>query len=137
MPAQPNAPAVIEWDVTNLEVSIDPDPWAPTFIIPANQPFQLQASFEGTGGGMTWEAMKGMAATYSVQLFAEDLGPAPGINLGIVPGNLNGAQNAYQNTLNVAGGLPAGVYFMTCVVTFNPPWIGTVGFFRDLIVVVY
>jgi len=137
MAGQPQVPGVLEFDVSNLEVSVDPSP-SPTNIIPAGANFELRATFGGVAGGMWWEAMKTAGEPFTVEFFAEGLGAAaPDADLGSTPGTLLAADDTYTPVFLVVGGIAnTGLYKVACVVTFDDiP--GVVGYYDELFVQIY
>ena len=123
-----------EFDVTEL-IAVEPgDPAAEQGnIIDTAEPFQLRATFDGTG--TDWGNMEGGGWAYSAWFYAHGLGPGmPTLFFGpAVIGNL-GAGGPYTAVQLVPGGtLPAGTYKCTVVVGFrNPatgtPWLGWLGY---------
>jgi hypothetical protein len=134
MAGQPQGP-YLAFDVTGLQVIAEAGGIAPFSIVKPNSNFTLQATFTGSGPG--WAGMEARNAPYSVQFYAEGIGPWFGpteTTWPVVNGTLQGL-----GTYNVPQlvQLPSeGVYKLACVVTF-PNDAGVLGFNEDLIVQVH
>ena len=136
MPGQPQVAGILEFDVSNLEVSAEPSP-GPLNIVPVGEDFTLTATFGATPGGIWWNEIKDDAEAYNGAFYAEGWGVAAGdIDLGDEPGNF-GAPDTYTQDHVVSGGIAQpGVYKMACVVTL-PGVPGVVGYYDGLVVQVY
>ena len=115
------------FDVTNIEVFEPAGALAPSIVIPVGGSFNLVATFEGAG--FIWAAFEGLGIAWTANFYAEGQGAAaPELDLGAVPGVLAPGGSPYSATLTVAAGIPtAGVYDMSCLVTF-PAVPGMTGF---------
>ncbi len=134
MTGQPNIAGWLTFDVTDLQVTVEPS-LEPSNVVPAGVDFDLTATF--TGSGTDWNTMKNDGLEYNVTFHAESIGlAAPEIDFTpAVTGNLIPPDDTYQAsyTANVAD---KGIYKMGCVVTF-PAKPGVVGFYTDLVIQVY
>jgi len=136
MAGQPQAPGILEFDVTSLEVTAEPG-IVPLNIVEAGEDFTLTATF-GATPGMWWNNLKDDHEPFTVEFYAEGLGVAAGdIDLGTEPGNLDPADDTYPVNHVVVGGIAQpGVYKMACVVTLDDV-PGVVGYYDELVVQVY
>jgi len=119
------------WSITMLEaIETATGTELPSNIISVNTPFQLRATFKGSGS--LWNAMVAAKVPYEVRFYAEGLGfTAVERDLAKATGNLVAGDN--QATITVVGGLPEGVYRIACLVRVSPG-SGVNGFSDDLIV---
>jgi hypothetical protein len=139
MNGQTQIPGVLVFDVDGLEISATGGIWTPSNIVATNEPFDLGASFHGSG--FVWQWLKTWAMQYKVSYFAEGIGAsAKEVDLGSSPPKSLTASNNYtfaDTKITVpADTLTEGVYRIACLVTF-PGAPGLTGFFESLVIEVY
>lgn len=142
MGGQPQSPAVLEFNVTNLEVFEPAGAVGPAIIIPTGSSFDIAVTFDGAGLSWTpYEVPPLGPIAFDINYYAEGFGVgAPEVDLGVVHGSLSAAGGPYTNPLTrltvPANTLLPGVYNMSCLVTF-PAVPGMTGFYEGLIIQVY
>jgi len=113
---------------------MQPPPAFAQDIIDAGEPFDLVATF--TGSGTDWINMKRACLTglqYQVRFYAEGQGAnAPEIDFGMEVGNLSPGVDKYVVTHRVASGISTrGLYQCSVTVEF-PQKYGVLGYYQDL-----
>jgi len=119
MAGQPNFPGWLVFNVADQQVTEPAGALTPASIVPVNGPFDVIATF--TGSGLIWGWLTGFGnVEYTMKFFAESIGPyAHDVDLGTVTGTLVPGQNNYQVRLHVHGGIEhEGYYEVACRVTF-------------------
>lgn len=115
---------VLTIDCTSLNVA-DPAGIPSNHIIMETDPWEVSVDWEFDGFLAKW--LVALNIPYTVTFFYEGVGGAPDGTLGKVNSTTNAGQTAYKavdTTFKVAAGtLPAGIYELTAVVSFNgnPP----------------
>lgn len=125
------------FDVTGLQVTFEEQAHHPTpplsmDIIDYGETFDLTVALEGTG--TAWRNVCDREIPFEVRYYAEGIGTAPDLDLGVVSGNLVSGKYAYgfsdnETTLRVAGGITEmdAIFKLAASVTF-PGEYGLLGY---------
>lgn len=135
MAGQPNIPGLLEFDVTNLEVTREEHPHAPPGFITLNvidwgEPFDLQLTFEGDGP--FWYNMESVPTLQARADFHINETTGPVVYNGSELLDLVPGQKTYKITHTVPGINADGLFDLSAEVTIQntngAPWYGVLGF---------